>query len=636
MPNRSFLFSLVMLAACGPAVCGNEKQEEGETCDDGNNIDSDGCNTQCTTPICGNNITDSGETCDDGNTSNGDGCGASCQTEACGDGITQITEQCDDSNTNNGDGCSDSCQNEFCGDGAINDNGAEECDDGPNNSNTTPDACRIDCTAPICGDTVTDSGETCDDGNTSNDDSCRNNCTLPGCGDGILDDGETCDDGGDQGFHGCRDDCSAFEVCGDSSVDVGELCDDGNIVDGDGCRSDCLKIEECGDLIVDAGEDCDDGNLIEGDGCNSLCTFQICGNALLEQNEICDDGNTVDGDGCRGDCQKIEVCGDLIVDAGEGCDDGNFVGGDGCAADCSRLEVCGDAITDVGETCDDGNTNEADGCDQSCESTTLPLRIMAANITSGNFQSYDLGHGTRIFQAMNADVVLVQEFNFGNNSEAALRGYVDNAFGPEYFFFRENRNNGDIPNGVVSRFPILEAGEFDDPEVNNRDFVFARLDLPNTSRDLWVISLHLLTSGGSRPAEATALVAAIQANIPDGDFLVLGGDLNTSSRTETAMNILGAEVLIGAPHPADQNGNTNTSANRNNPFDWVLTDSDLDIFEVPVVIGPFTFTNGLVFDSRLFSQAELNASFSPVLVADSGAPSMQHMAVIRDFFLPVE
>lgn len=53
--------------------------------------------------VCGNNIIDTGETCDDGNLVNGDGCSASCESEGgngayCGDGVkNQTSEECDGS-----------------------------------------------------------------------------------------------------------------------------------------------------------------------------------------------------------------------------------------------------------------------------------------------------------------------------------------------------------------------------------------------------------------------------------------------------------------------------------------------------------------------------------------------------------
>jgi cysteine-rich repeat protein len=426
-----------------------------------------------------------------------------------------------------------------------------------------------------CGDGVPNNvDEACDDGDAIDEDECRNDCRLPACGDGL--------------------------------VSLGEGCDDGNAVGADGCAADCAKLEQCGDGALDEGEGCDDGNAADGDSCSVLCVLEFCGDGAINNvaAEQCDDGNNVDTDACTNACQGAR---------------------------------CGDQITQQGvEECDDGNLIQDDGCDSGCQSVPLALRLMAGNLTSGNFQSYDLGHGTRIFQGLDADVVLVQEFNFGDGSDEALRGFVSTAFGAEFSFFREGGGNGQIPNGVVSRFPIIAAGEQDDPLVTNRDFVWARIDLPNTSRDLWAISLHLLTDGTKRPAEADALVAFIEANIPPSDYLVLGGDLNSGSRTEPAILTLGAVVLTGAPNPADQNGNSNTNANRSKPFDWLLADAELDPLEVETSIGAFTFPSGLVFDSRLFTQSELDASFSPVLVSDSAAPSMQHMAVVRDFIIPVE
>ncbi len=62
-----------------------------------------------------------------------------------------------------------------CGDGEL--TGNEECDDGASNSDTTPDACRSDCTRAYCGDGVTDSGEQCDDGDVMDGDGCDTDCT---------------------------------------------------------------------------------------------------------------------------------------------------------------------------------------------------------------------------------------------------------------------------------------------------------------------------------------------------------------------------------------------------------------------------------------------------------------------------
>ncbi|MBW2456521.1 MAG: hypothetical protein JRI68_18530 [Deltaproteobacteria bacterium] len=69
-----------------------------------------------------------------------------------------------------------------CGDGVQSTN--EECDDGSSNSDSTPDACRTDCTEAGCGDGVTDSGEECDDGDTLNGNGCETDCSLTPSGPG--------------------------------------------------------------------------------------------------------------------------------------------------------------------------------------------------------------------------------------------------------------------------------------------------------------------------------------------------------------------------------------------------------------------------------------------------------------------
>jgi len=108
-------------------VCGDGNQEAPEECDDGNTV-TETCNyseTSCTvcaadctnqdgaTSFCGDSNIDSanGETCDDGNNANGDGCSSICEIEPfCGDGVVnQPSEQCDDGNNTPGDGCDAFC-----------------------------------------------------------------------------------------------------------------------------------------------------------------------------------------------------------------------------------------------------------------------------------------------------------------------------------------------------------------------------------------------------------------------------------------------------------------------------------------------------------------------------------------------
>jgi len=94
--------------SCQP-TCGNDRREPGEECDDGNTVDGDGCDSNCTLPRCCNAIQDPGEECDDGNTIEGDGCDSNCTLPRCGNGIVDTSERCDDGNLANGDGCDSRC-----------------------------------------------------------------------------------------------------------------------------------------------------------------------------------------------------------------------------------------------------------------------------------------------------------------------------------------------------------------------------------------------------------------------------------------------------------------------------------------------------------------------------------------------
>lgn len=130
------------------ATCGNFLRETGESCDDGNREDGDGCSATCTSaPVCGNNIEEEGEECDDGDRTPRDGCDENCQDE----GIVDL-----------------------CGNGDV-DAADEECDDG---NGASDDSC-IFCLEAICGDGYLWADvETCDDSNTMDGDDCPANCGV--------------------------------------------------------------------------------------------------------------------------------------------------------------------------------------------------------------------------------------------------------------------------------------------------------------------------------------------------------------------------------------------------------------------------------------------------------------------------
>ncbi|HOC93652.1 MAG TPA: hypothetical protein PKH33_14990 [bacterium] len=242
------------LAIASGVYCGNGDVEEGEGCDDGNNVSGDGCSANCQVetidPVCGNGVPETGEQCDAGTSntntpcvpgydSSCDYCDTSCVSHTvaggyCGDGITEDPEEgCDDGDAVSGDGCSESCQVE------------------------TP--------SPVCGNGTTETGETCDDGNTVTEVCtygqiscavCNASCQLVAgatayCGDSTVNGSEQCDAGGSNTNTPC--------VPGyDSSCSYCNLS----------CQTATVQGGYCGDGIINGTEQCD-GVALGGATCTS-------------------------------------------------------------------------------------------------------------------------------------------------------------------------------------------------------------------------------------------------------------------------------------------------------------------------------------------------------------------------------
>lgn len=257
---------------------------------------------------------------------------------------------------------------------------------------------------------------------------------------------------------------------------------------------------------------------------------------------------------------------------------------------------------------------------------TTNVRIMSANL-NGNSQTYQ-PFAIRIFQGLKPDVVAIQEFNYNNNTTADIRSFVDTAFGTNFSYYREPfTGNGDLPNGIISRYPIINAGSWTDNSVGNRGFAWAQIDLPGTN-DVYVVSVHLLTSSATaRNTEAVQLKGLMQSNFPANAWIVLAGDFNTDNRTEAAMTTFGT-FLSDNPIPTDNNGNQFTSQNRNHPHDYVLPSFSFTNVETASVFPSHTFPSGLVFDSTVYTPL---SDVTPVQFGDS--TNAQHMAVIKDFLV---
>ncbi len=91
--------------------------------------------------------------------------------------------------------------------------------------------------------------------------------------------------------------------------------------------------------------------------------------------------------------------------------------------DCPLFDGAGAVGSSSAEAASDGSSADAGSSPDA--GATLRLRVVAANISSGNFQAYELP-GIRILQGLAPDVVLIQEFKYQSGT---LRDLVDTAFG---------------------------------------------------------------------------------------------------------------------------------------------------------------------------------------------------------------
>lgn len=289
---------------------------------------------------------------------------------------------------------------------------------------------------------------------------------------------------------------------------------------------------------------------------------------------------------------------------------------------------------------DEGGVDTYEVSDQGGVGDGLAIRIVASNLTSGTDQSYDPGDGINILDGLNPDIVLVQEFNYGDNTAADYNSFVQTVIGAGYWAVDDSTFQ--IPNGVVSRWPITASGYWDDPNISNRELMWATIDIPGTV-DIMAISVHLHTSPSADQVEAAQVIVtkvkAHRAANPGKFMYVVGGDFNGTSAVSTSGFGEDDTFYTDPPDPVDDDGNYYTNANRNSQYDYVLGDPAMHGFQVPVVFKSTqdstsrTYPDGLVFDTRTFTQSVLDEYFPPADTGDSSASSMQHMAIVKDYLI---
>ena len=471
--------------------------------------------------------------------------------------------------------------------------------------------------------------------------------------------------------------CPNGVECGEISDGCGGTLTCGSCGEGSVCQSGTCEV--CEPITCDDLEGAECGEIDDGCGGTLTCgcpTNQKCqeGRCLPCPDYSCEDFGaqcgTVD-EGCGRDplyCGTCEGDGVSCVDnkclfcvpgtAAERCalfgaQCGTVSDGCGGTVECG---LCGAPDSCAANTCicepitceEQGITcGEAyDGCGRfiSCGPActggeTAVIRLVTGNITSGGYQSYDEGHGLRIFRGLRPQVAFVQEFRYGKSTAGDLRTMVTEGFGERFFHVVEPQTeNNMIPNGVVSYFPIKAWGTLEDDNVGGtRDHTWARIDIPG-EHDLWAVSVHLSTTANKRQLSAKDLVIDLQSlGIPPGDFVAIAGDYNTKKRTDSALKNLASTGLVvidtDEDCPIDQDGDDGTSSDRSHPYDAIYTSQNLKDLQTQVVIGSAKNLSkrGLVFDSRVFKPL---SEVAPVQKNDSGAAQMQHMAVVKDYAIP--
>ncbi|MEY4386678.1 MAG: hypothetical protein RLY20_1961, partial [Verrucomicrobiota bacterium] len=114
--------------------------------------------------------------------------------------------------------------------------------------------------------------------------------------------------------------------------------------------------------------------------------------------------------------------------------------------------------------------------------SNLSVRIATANISSGPDQAYEQA-GRDILKGLKPDIVAIQEFKASalpaGTNDTNMRALVDECFGTNFSYFKQTKAGYSIPNGIISRWPIIASGSWDDtavPTITDRSFAWAQID----------------------------------------------------------------------------------------------------------------------------------------------------------------
>ncbi|MBI5485852.1 MAG: hypothetical protein HY905_00820 [Deltaproteobacteria bacterium] len=308
---------------------------------------------------------------DDGTGADGDGDGGGddgedTPTAVCPNGLCEEGESCDTCTMDCG-----ACPPR-CGDGSCQPD-YESCWD-----------CAEDCPTcpPVCGDGACQAPELCSD--------CAADCCGGGCGDEDCAGTETCET--------CWLDCGACAaVCPNGLVETGEECDDGNSTAGDGCEPGCTFTCHVGDACEDGNpcteNFCDTTSHLCGArpgtdgvpcGTGDICTgFGTCLSGSCYSSTAL---NCNDDEPCTIDtCEVPEGCIHTERPEGSSCVDPFYcITGETCRRGLDLVLRCrGDLGT---SPCNDGNVCTTDICVEetdSCESEIPTYRAIECGGTTG-------------------------------------------------------------------------------------------------------------------------------------------------------------------------------------------------------------------------------------------------------------